>query len=195
MKKPILIPLILAQFLSVGYADLAMSSKIERLAKNYLGGKYTWGGTSPRTGMDCSGYTQFVFKKVGIKIPRTALSQSKIGKPIDSTEFKKGDLLFFLTDKKRGIPVTHVGIYLDNNKFIHAASSKKGIIISSLSGKYGEMLVDAKRILNTQTRKKLTPKVFDDAYKAALNSPIKISLSSFSPIKVNLNRGKDEESL
>ena len=186
MKKPILIPLILAQFLSVGYADLAMSSKIERLAKKYLGGKYTWGGTSPRTGMDCSGYTQFVFKKVGIKIPRTALSQSKIGKPIDSTEFKKGDLLFFLTDKKRGIPVTHVGIYLDNNKFIHAASSKKGIIISSLSGKYGEMLVDAKRILNTQTRKKLTPKVFDDAYKAALNSPIKISLSSFSPIKVNL---------
>lgn len=170
----------------VVHADPAISSKIERLAKNYLGTKYTWGGTSPRTGMDCSGYTQYIFKKVGINIPRTALSQSKIGKYVSPSEYKKGDLLFFLTDKKRGIPVTHVGIYLDNNKFIHAASTKKGIIISSLSGRYGKMLVDAKRVLNPQSRKKLTPKVFDDAFKAALNSPIKISLTSFSPIKINL---------
>jgi len=169
-------------------ADIAISTKIENLAKQYLGGKYVWGGTSPHTGMDCSGYTQYIFNRVGIKIPRTAYSQSKMGTHVESKEFKKGDLLFFLTDKKRGIPVTHVGIYLDNYKFIHAASSKKGIIISSLHGKYGSLLVDAKRVLDYSTRKKLTPQIFNDAFKEALYSPIKISLTSFSPLKTNLKK-------
>jgi len=61
---------------------------------------------------------------------------------------QKGDLLFFLTDKKRKIPVTHVGIYLGDGKFIHAASKKKGIIISPIySGYYSGKFVSAKRVL------------------------------------------------
>lgn len=116
-------------------------------AKYFKGGKYVWGGTTPK-GFDCSGYVQFLYKKHNINLPRTAWSQSKKGIAIDKENLKKGDLLFFLTDKKRGIPVTHVGIYIGNGDFIHAASKKKGIIISPIhTGYYSKKFVSAKRVL------------------------------------------------
>ncbi len=116
-------------------------------AKQYLGGKYVWGGTKPK-GFDCSGYIKYLYEKEGIALPRTAYQQSKVGKLVTRDNLKKGDLLFFLTDKKRHIPITHVGMYIGNDKFIHAASRKKGIIISSLSkSKYNRYFVKAKRII------------------------------------------------
>jgi len=118
-----------------------------KYAKYFKGGKYVWGGTSP-DGFDCSGYVQYLYKKHGVNLPRTAWSQSKKGIPVDLDHLQKGDLLFFLTDKKRGIPVTHVGIYLGNGEFIHAASKKKGIIISPIThGKYRNCFVSARRVL------------------------------------------------
>jgi cell wall-associated NlpC family hydrolase len=118
-----------------------------KYARYFKGGKYVWGGTSPK-GFDCSGYVQYLYKKHGVDLPRTAWSQSKQGKPVKLSELQKGDLLFFLTDKKRGIPVTHVGIYLGNGEFIHAASRKKGIIISPIThGKYRKCFVSARRVL------------------------------------------------
>jgi hypothetical protein len=117
-------------------------------AKKYLGGKYVWGGTEP-DGFDCSGYVRYVYNKEGIHLPRTAYEQSQVGQPIHKLkELTQGDLLFFLTDKSRGIPVTHVGIYMGKDKFIHAASRRKGIIISSLSkSKYGKLLVKVTRVI------------------------------------------------
>ena len=118
-----------------------------KYAKYFKGGSYKWGGTTPE-GFDCSGYVQYLYKKHGINLPRTALSQSKTGTPVQPDNLQKGDLVFFLTDKKRGIPVTHVGIYLGNGEFIHAASRKKGIIISPLDhGHYQQCYVGARRIL------------------------------------------------
>ncbi len=117
-------------------------------AKYFKGGKYVWGGTTPQ-GFDCSGYVQYLYKKHNVNLPRTAWAQSKRGESVDINNLQKGDLLFFLTDKKRGIPVTHVGIYLGNGKFIHAASKKKGIIISPIhSGYYNNKFVSAKRVIN-----------------------------------------------
>lgn len=116
-------------------------------AKKHLGGKYVWGGTKPK-GFDCSGYVQYLYKKEGVSLPRTAYAQSKVGLYVTRSELKRGDLLFFLTDKKRNIPITHVGMYIGNDRFIHAASRKKGIIISSLSkSKYNKIFVKAKRII------------------------------------------------
>jgi len=116
-------------------------------AKYYKGGKYVWGGATPQ-GFDCSGYVQYLYTKHHIILPRTALAQSNIGQKVTLNHLQKGDLLFFLTDKSRGIPVTHVGIYLGNGKFIHAASKKKGIIISSLfSGHYADTFVLARRVI------------------------------------------------
>ncbi len=120
--------------------------KLLDYAKFFKGGKYVWGGTTPK-GFDCSGYVQYLYKKHGINLPRTAWSQSKQGIAVDKAHLEKGDLLFFLTDKKRGIPVTHVGIYLGNGEFIHAASKKKGIIISPIThGHYADTFVSARRV-------------------------------------------------
>ena len=80
-------------------------------------------------------------------MPRTAWEQSKKGQIVERDNLQKGDLLFFLTDKKRGIPITHVGIYIGNGNFIHAASKKKGIIISPLThGSYAKTYVSARRV-------------------------------------------------
>ena len=115
-------------------------------AKYFKGGKYVWGGTTPE-GFDCSGYVQYLYKKHHVNLPRTAWAQSKKGLSIDKGDLQKGDLLFFLTDKKRGIPVTHVGIYIGDGEFIHAASKKKGIIISPIThGSYANTFVSARRV-------------------------------------------------
>jgi len=116
-------------------------------AKYFKGGKYVWGGTTPQ-GFDCSGYVQYLYKKHNIQLPRTAWAQSKQGRPVEKNHLQKGDLLFFLTDKKRGIPVTHVGIYLGDGQFIHAASKKKGIIVSPIYyGYYSNKFVSARRVV------------------------------------------------
>ncbi len=121
--------------------------KLLDYAKYFKGGKYIWGGTTPK-GFDCSGYVQYLYKKHGVNLPRTAWSQSKHGMSVSKDELQKGDLLFFLTDKKRGIPVTHVGIYIGEGEFIHAASKKKGIIISPIThGSYSNTFVSAKRVM------------------------------------------------
>ena len=115
-------------------------------AKYFKGGKYVWGGTTP-DGFDCSGYVQYLYKKHDVNLPRTAWAQSKKGLSIDKEDLQKGDLLFFLTDKKRGIPVTHVGIYIGDGEFIHAASKKRGIIISPIThGSYAKTFVSARRV-------------------------------------------------
>ena len=122
-----------------------------RYARYFKGGKYLWGGTTPE-GFDCSGYVQYLYKKHHINLPRTAWEQSKVGIPVSKNALQKGDLLFFLTDKSRGIPVTHVGIYLGNGEFIHAASKKRGIIISPLyNGYYSNKFVTARRILTNRS--------------------------------------------
>ena len=116
-------------------------------AKYFKGGKYVWGGTTPE-GFDCSGYVQYLYRKHNINLPRTAWAQSKKGQVVERDKLQKGDLLFFLTDKKRGIPITHVGIYIGNGNFIHAASKNKGIIISPLThGSYAKTFVSARRVV------------------------------------------------
>ena len=76
---------------------------------------------------------------------------------MEKENLQKGDLLFFLTDKKRGIPVTHVGIYIGNGNFIHAASKDKGIIISPLThGKYAKTFVSARRVTSQSFASTLT---------------------------------------
>jgi hypothetical protein len=152
--------------------------ELTTLAKKYLGGSYLWGGETPE-GFDCSGYTQYIFKKIGIHLPRTAYEQSKVGEWVRGS-LKKGDLLFFNTDPSRGIPVTHVGVYLEHGKFIHAASRKKGIIISALVKNYQKTYLGAKRILQKEQESNQTiqlPKDFFIAYKKALLAPTKVSLN------------------
>jgi len=97
----------------------------------WYGTKYKLGGTS-KQGIDCSAFSQFLFAAVyGLSIPRTAREQYKLTNRISRTELKEGDLIFFNT---RG-GISHVGVYLQNNKFVHAAASG-GVMISDLFDDY-----------------------------------------------------------
>ncbi|PLS07249.1 C40 family peptidase [Neobacillus cucumis] len=97
-------------------------------AKKYIGTPYLWGGNSP-AGFDCSGYTSYVFAKVGITIPRTAATQWSGLKPVSAPN--PGDLVFFETYAPGP---SHVGIYLGNNQFIQAGSN--GVSIADMTNTY-----------------------------------------------------------
>jgi cell wall-associated NlpC family hydrolase len=107
------------------------SQRIIELAKKELGKRYVWGATG-KNAFDCSGLTSYVCKQNGIKLPRRAIEQSKVGLFVPRDQLQPGDLVFFDTSKQRRGYVNHVGIYIGNGKFIHASSAKKKVIITSL---------------------------------------------------------------
>jgi hypothetical protein len=112
-------------------------SSIPQHAFMYLNAPYLWGGRSP-LGLDCSGFTQMVFKLSGIKLLRDAFDQSAQGKKVSFEEIKTGDLAFFKNEDQR---VVHVGIVLDNNRIIHS------------SGKVRIDKLDEEGIFNEETGK------------------------------------------
>ncbi len=123
------------------------SAKITKLAKKKLGRRYVWGATGKKNTFDCSGFTTYVCKKNGITLPRRAIAQSKHGKYVSRSNLKPGDLIFFDTSKRRKGYVNHVGIYLGNNKFIHASSAKKKVVITSLNKNfYSKRYKGARRV-------------------------------------------------
>ena len=116
-------------------------------AKQQLGKPYVWGAEGPDS-FDCSGFTQYVFKKsVGVSIPRVSRDQSKFGQSVSRSNLQKGDLIFFDTDKNGSI--NHVGIYMGNNQFIHASSgsSTRKVVISEINSFYSSAYVNARRVL------------------------------------------------
>lgn len=114
-------------------------SSVVSYAKQFLGCKYVYGGTSP-SGFDCSGFTQYVYKHFGVNLNRTAAAQYSNGKSV--TSLQAGDLVMF---GKSGI--NHVGIYIGGNTFIHAANKSQGVRTDSMStGYYKTNYVGARRI-------------------------------------------------
>ena len=103
-------------------------------AMSLIGVAYRFGGSNPESGLDCSGFIQYVFKKsLRVTLPRTAAGMAQVGREIDRDELKAGDLVFFNT---RGFRYSHVGIYLGNNKFIHAPRTGKNIEVANMSQSY-----------------------------------------------------------
>ncbi|WP_102346170.1 C40 family peptidase [Bacillus sp. Marseille-P3661] len=116
-------------------------------SKKYIGTPYVFGAKSPSAGFDCSGFAQYVFEEKGIQLPRTTSQQFKAGKAINKKDLIKGDLVFFQTYRTGP---SHLGIYIENNKFIHASTSK-GITISSLNESYwNSRYIGARRVLTSQ---------------------------------------------
>ena len=106
--------------------------KLLATANSLLGQPYVYGSTGPSS-FDCSGFTLYVFKKVGINLPHSASAQAKYGSKIDKQDLRPGDLVFFGYHGSRNIE--HVGIYVGNGEFIHA-SSDEGITITPLASNY-----------------------------------------------------------
>lgn len=91
----------------------ATANSVIANAKQYLGVPYVWGGSTP-SGFDCSGFTSYVFRSVGISLPRTSRAQQNVGTRISLNQVQPGDLVF------RGSPAYHVGIYIGGGQYIHA---------------------------------------------------------------------------
>jgi hypothetical protein len=111
-----------------------LREEIVRTANQFIGVRYRWGGQSSDTGFDCSGLTMAVYRLNGLELPRSSRQQWKVGKPVESGQLSKGDLVFFATSGSGR--VSHVGIYIGNKKFLHAPSSGRRIRISSMSNSY-----------------------------------------------------------
>ena len=114
--------------------EISKESEIISTAIAFLDTKYIWAANGP-TAFDCSGFTKYVFKENGVTLPRYSGNQAKVGKPISYKELHVGDLVFFNTEKKYKQKVNHVGIYIGDNKFIHASSAKKKVVITSFKEK------------------------------------------------------------
>lgn len=124
------------------HRSTSLAVNLTRDAMRFLGVPYAFGGTS-RSGFDCSGYVQHVFAMLGFQIPRTADAQFYAGKHIRGA-MVPGDLVFFQTYASGP---SHVGIYLGNDRFVHASSSR-GVTVSSLHETYwSERYLGAKRLI------------------------------------------------
>jgi peptidoglycan DL-endopeptidase CwlO len=108
------------------------------IAMQYLGIPYRWGGASPSTGFDCSGFTMYVFAQVGISLPHNAAMQYSMGSPVGREFLQPGDLVFF-----NGLG--HVGIYIGGNQMIHSPHTGDVVKISPLTGWYAATYVGARR--------------------------------------------------
>jgi len=117
-------------------SDHRLSSKRRAIldsAFSALGVKYRWGGNSRREGFDCSGFTKFAYKNANITIPRVSREQSRASRTLRRQDLRPGDMIFFKTS---GRVVNHVGIYIGNGQFIHAASGGGKVTIDDLRKDY-----------------------------------------------------------
>jgi cell wall-associated NlpC family hydrolase len=120
-------------------------------AVSLVGSPYRLGGTSPQSGLDCSGFVGHVYKQTtGIQLPRETLAISETAQPLEQTELQPGDLVFFNTLDRA---FSHVGIYLGDDRFVHASSSRTGsVMVSSLGDRYWRQRFDgARRVMTAST--------------------------------------------
>jgi cell wall-associated NlpC family hydrolase len=134
-----------AQQASRGSAPSASRSALANYSLNYLGTPYKWGGTDMNNGVDCSAFMKGLFGKIGMKLPRTAAEQVRVGQAIHRLEdLQPGDRLYFWSSKRNKIG--HTGIYLGRGYFVHASSGSGKVTTSYLGGKYWlQTLVAARR--------------------------------------------------
>ena len=131
---------------STASATSSEGNDVVEFAKKYLGYKYVAGGSSPSTGFDCSGFTTYVFRNFGVSLNRSSKDQIKNGMAVSKSNLQPGDIVIFKNQGKTAIG--HVGIYIGNGNFIHAANKKEGVVITALSSRYySQRYVGARRVI------------------------------------------------
>jgi cell wall-associated NlpC family hydrolase len=127
-----------------GYFDQARELVIHALA--LIGVNYKYGGESPDSGFDCSGLVSHVFQEVmGLTLPRDSRAMSKVGQKVDKSELQPGDLVFFNTLRR---PFSHVGIYIGEERFVHAPSRGRDVEVSNLHSRYWNKRYNGARRVN-----------------------------------------------
>ena len=108
-------------------------NQMMKVAFSTVGTPYKWGGNNPQQGFDCSGLMKYVYKNAtGINIPRTAAQQRDKSRTVDYAQLQPGDMLFFKTGRNSN----HVGVYVGNRRFVHAATGSKHVKVASMDSSY-----------------------------------------------------------
>jgi cell wall-associated NlpC family hydrolase len=115
-------------------------ASVVRFARRLLGVRYVYGGASPASGFDCSGFTRYVFAHFGLTLPHYTFAQYDLGHSVPRSRLQPGDLVFF-------DGVGHVGLYIGHGRFIHAPHSGTRVSVDSLAGWYGGRYDGARRLL------------------------------------------------
>ncbi|MGQ9658824.1 MAG: C40 family peptidase [Thermochromatium sp.] len=97
-----------------------------------IGVRYTYGGSTPSEGFDCSGLTYYTHRRAGLVIPRTAAAQHRAARPVDRGRLRAGDMVFF----KTGPDAYHVGLMIDHRRFVHASTSRSRVWVDRLDDPY-----------------------------------------------------------
>ncbi|MFC5559777.1 NlpC/P60 family protein [Ureibacillus thermophilus] len=153
MKKKWLLSIfasfMLVSGIGINAAEAATAEELTSTAKQYLGAPYKYGGTNIQTGIDCSGFTRYVFSQFGITLKRSSKEQYTQGTAVSKSDLQPGDLVFFNTS---GSGISHVGIYLGDGQFISATTSD-GVDIDDINDPYywGSRYVGARRVAEFTT--------------------------------------------
>lgn len=153
-------------------------------AEQYLGVRYTWGGESPRTGFDCSGFVQYVFEKHGVRLPRTSRAQAYAGAPVplDFARLRAGDLIMFASG---GQPISHVAIYAGDRRIIHSSKSGSGVRYDDLSTRrgawYRENAVVARRVGTEAQGRGIVRDLARELRSAGIDLDFPLDLGDFAP--------------
>ena len=116
-------------------------------ALNMIGVRYRWGGNTPDSGLDCSGFVRYVFQDtLGMALPRRAEEMSRVGEKVRVSDLKPGDLVFFNTMRRT---FSHVGIYIGDNKFVHSPSTGSTIRVDDMDSGYWEKRFTGARRIET----------------------------------------------
>ena len=136
-------------------------------ALGLLGVRYRYGGDTPAAGLDCSGLVRYVFQQVtGVTLPRTARELSQVGASVSLDDLQVGDLVFFNT---RNYAFSHVGLYLGDNRFIHAPRRGRDVEITTLSRDYWQRHFNGARRL-VGVLPSLIPGMFPEALASTLST-------------------------
>ena len=125
---------------STSTAASPSAARVLGTAEQYIGVPYKWGGNTPESGFDCSGYTRYVFARQGIQLPRTSREQARAGQNVTArvSALRQGDLMMFA---ERHRAISHVAIYAGDGRIIHSSSSGGGVRYDDLSTRRGQWFV------------------------------------------------------
>lgn len=168
-------PLLRAEKTLRNISDKARDSAadITSYALSLIGVDYRFGGNTPDQGLDCSGLIRYVFQQAtGISLPRSAREQASVGESVKRDELQPGDLVFFNT---RRFQFSHVGLYIGDNRFIHAPSSGGSVEVTNLDNRYWQKAFNgARRIVSGLPD--VTALVIQSAQAATPKSVLALSL-------------------
>jgi cell wall-associated NlpC family hydrolase len=141
-----------------------IARELTSTALDLIGVRYKWGGVTPDAGLDCSGLVQFVFQQVtGVTLPRTAKEMSRLGETVSLSDLKPGDLVFFNT---RRFAFSHVGIYLGDNRFVHAPRRGREVEVATIDAGYWQ-----KRFNGARRLVGVLPEMMPPLVSAAMAAP------------------------